>query len=201
MTTRIMTARIGGASGRRTSTCVPSPGALVIVTSPPSSDARSRRPSRPYELGLRGSCGENPTPSSRMLSAQIRAVALDGDLHPRSLRMLADVRERFLDDPEHRGRVRARQLQLRAVHRQLTRDAGALREGLRQPFDRGHEAQVVEHQRTQIGGDPPRRRDGLFQHASILASLATVADWPSGIFSLHHATSICSAVSVCASSS
>src|SRR5690242_19375733 len=56
---------IGASAGSRTTMVVPSPGALMIDASPPISDARSRRPKRPSEPGLRGACGEKPTPSSR----------------------------------------------------------------------------------------------------------------------------------------
>ncbi len=130
---------------------------------PPSSEARSRRPISPYELGLRGVLLENPEPSSRILSASSEPVRSIATSHARGRRMLGDVGERFLNDPEYRRGVGVRQLELMTVHRQLAGNPAALGEGLRQPFDRRNKTQVIEHQRAQVGRDATSRRDRLFQ--------------------------------------
>src|SRR5262245_32433170 len=51
-------------NGTRATPRVPSPGALLTVSRPPSSFARSRMPTRPWLPGRRVR-GENPRPSSR----------------------------------------------------------------------------------------------------------------------------------------
>ncbi len=73
--------------------------------------------------------------------------------------MLGDVGQRFLDDAKNCGGMRLMQMQVRYADGELAWHAGALSEVLHQPFYRRQETQIVEHQRPQVGGDPPRRRD------------------------------------------
>src|SRR5690349_19118816 len=81
----------------------------------------------------------------------------------RCLRMPGDVRQRFLDDAEYRACLRLRHLQWRSGNGELAYDARSLREILDEPFDRRYEAEIVEHQRPQVGCDAPRSSDRAFQ--------------------------------------
>ena len=73
--------------------------------------------------------------------------------------MLGDVGQRFLDDAKDRSRMRIMQFQVRGADGQLAWYARALREIIYQPFDGRQQAQIVEHERPQVGGHAPRRRD------------------------------------------
>ena len=66
----------------------------------------------------------------------------------------------------------------------------------------GNEAQVVEHQRAKVGRDAPRRGDRALQQRRHPVELGRERGLAGSVrFSLHHATSICSIVSVWPSSS
>ena len=87
-------------------------------------------------------------------------AALERDLHARGRGVACDVGERFLQHAEHCGRPRVGQVELARAQHQLARRAGALAEVLHQPFARGGEAEVVQHQRAQVGRDAARGGDG-----------------------------------------
>ena len=190
----------------RTSMRRAAPGALVDGRRcRRSRQARSRSPSRPNEPGLRGSCGAKPR-------AVVAARASDQRRRRRARcatsTCVASACFAMLVSDSCTMRKTAVACARRAVEvagsldRELARHAGALREVLHQPLDRGDEAQVVEHQRAQVGGDAPRRRHGgLEQRLHPRRACAANSGCAAPALRRSQATSIFSAVSAWPSSS
>ena len=78
-------------------------------------------------------------------------LALPGQAHAdlAGLRMLGDIRQRFLGDAEQAGRLVQFQFDMLAVGHELAFDAGLAREFLHLPVQRGNQAQV-QHGGTQV---------------------------------------------------
>ena len=102
-----------------------------------------RSPNRPPTV-----LGSNPTPLSRTDTSMASPCAWTPTLMGR-VRMTDAVGQRFLDDAIDAGAMLVAQRFERARHRQFDRYVGPAREVTRQPFERGLEAEVVEHARPQ----------------------------------------------------
>ena len=78
--------------------------------------------------------------------------------------MAGDIGERFLNDAEHRRRVRVRELQVRWTDGNPAIDSMPLLEVLHQPLRSRDEAKIVKHEGPQIGSDASRGRHGVLEH-------------------------------------
>ena len=78
------------------------------------------------------------------------------------VRVLDDVRQRLLDDAVERGLDLGGKPLVAEARLEANVDARLLAERLREPLERGDEAEVVEHLRTKLDREPPhvlQRRD------------------------------------------
>ena len=94
--------------------------------------------------------------AERERHAARRAHEVDHDVL--RLRVLDDVGQRFLNDPEQRDRDVRRQRLGALVEVQRGHEAGALAGAAHEPLERGRDAQVVEQRRSQVLGDAARDR-------------------------------------------
>src|SRR5262245_18025474 len=91
-------------------------------------------------------------------------TAIEADAHGGGLRVLDDIRQRLLNDPEERGLDDGRQPPLERCL-DAHGNAGAPPDALREKADGGHEPQVVEDRRAQLVGEAPELRLDLVEHA------------------------------------
>ena len=189
------------APGSRTASAGALRGAGRPSSAPPRRATRSRTPFRPSEPALRGSCARcrGRRPRSRV---KLRRLARHATPDVRGARVARDVGERLLHDrgrPRWRRRCRARGRGSPNGNSHGTPERCA-------KFSTSHsaasaEAEVVQHQRAQVGGDAPRGADGRSSSADMPSGARRARARRAGRRSRSQARSILSAVSSCPSSS
>ena len=201
MTTRIMTpvSVVPWEAGPRRE--CPSPGALVIVDLAAEERRALAQAEQPVRLGLAGSLRRESDAVVTDAERQVRAPALDGNLRAGGPRVLATLAS---DSWTIRNTAVAC-----ALGRSSSAQSTASSQGIRLRSAKrsvSHSTAGTRPRSSRISG----RRSAAIRrvaatvsssNASTFISLPTVAVWPSGIFSLHQAISICIAVSDWASSS
>ena len=70
--------------------------------------------------------------------------------------MARNVGKRLLDDPKQSRCVRLSQPNARGIQIEFKCNAGTLGEAFEQPLRRRHQAQIVQHERAQVAGNPAR---------------------------------------------
>ena len=84
--------------------------------------------------------------------------------HLGGLRVTRHIRQRLLNHAVDRGRVRLLHFDIVMGNVQAGHETGALLELVEQIFDRRHEAEIIEHEGTQVRGNTPHGGDCRVDH-------------------------------------